>query len=132
MEAYVYSAGVTVAACVLMMVLVFRAGLARGAGGVKVLETYNTTNEKFIIATRIHLNTLENLALFIPLLWVATVYSWASVAAGVGVVWLLARIAFAYLYTKDPKTRAPAFVASFFSLVGLVGLSLYGLLISFV
>ena len=132
METYIYSALVSVGACVLVMVLAFRTGLARGAGGVKVTETFTTTNERFIIANRIHLNTLENFALLIPLLWIATLYSGANIAAIIGGVWLLARVVFAYLYTKNPQKRAPAFIISYFSLVALALLSLYGLLISFV
>ena len=55
-----------------------------------------------------------------------------EVAAGIGAVWLLARVAFAVLYTKNPKKRAPAFVTSYFCLVALLGLSVYGLAVNFV
>ena len=133
MELYVYSAAVSVAACVLLMALAFRAGMSRMSGdGVKVLETYTTKNEKFIIANRIHLNTLENVVVFLPLLWIATLYGSPVIAASIGGVWLFARITFAIMYTKDPSKRAPAFITSFFCHVALVLLSVYGLVMMFV
>ncbi len=132
MENFVYAAGITVLTTVLLIVLAFRTGMSRmSKPNVGVLDTYTTTNKKFLVANRIHLNTLENAAVFLPLLWVASVFSMTLVAAAIGVVWLVARVAFAVLYTKDPAKRTPAFVTSFFCHIALVLLSLYGLVLYF-
>lgn len=127
MELYVYSALVTMATGVLLFILAFKCGLERGKGKVQSFETYSTDNKDFLIARRVHMNTVENAVVFLPLLWVATVFSSFPQYAGiVGAVWVLARMAYAYLYYQDPKRRAPAFVLSMLCMITLLGMGIYG------
>jgi uncharacterized MAPEG superfamily protein len=102
-------------------------GIARAGGRVSVLDTYTSTHKEFLIANRIHLNTLENTIIFLPLLWVATLFSTFPVyAASVGALWLLARLWYAFSYRRDAAKRAPALFLSLLCLLVLVGLSSYG------
>ena len=64
-----------------------------------------TGNEAFERANRVHLNTVEQLVLFLPSLWLALPALGDHYAAGLGGVWLVGRILYARAYTKDPKTR---------------------------
>ena len=131
MELYVYSAGVTMLTALLLFGLAFMTGMAREKGKVAILETYTTTNKDFLIANRIHLNTLENALVFLPLLWVATLFSGLpQYAATAGAIWLLARVAYAYVYRRNPAKRAPAFMLSLLSLLVLTGLCGYGLFLN--
>lgn len=131
MESYVLSAVVTVLSGVLLFGLSFRVGLARSKGHVQSYETYTTTDKAFIIANRVHMNTLESLIIFLPFLWIATLFSpYPTVAALIGGAWLLSRTLYAVLYVKDPKLRFWGFLPSIVCLGALAALSLYGLFIT--
>lgn len=131
-ELYMPSAVVTVAVSGLLFALALMTGVARVKGKVKSYETYSTQDKKFIIATRVHQNTLENAVVFLPLLWVATVYSdFPNLAAAVGLGWVLARIFYAYAYYQDPSKRFYGFMLSLVCLAVMLGLSLYGFYLEF-
>ena len=53
------------------------------------------------------LNTLEQLGIILPFLWVAAVYpidaQW--LAPLIGILWLIARVLYLRLYTADPEKR---------------------------
>jgi hypothetical protein len=48
---------------------------------------------------------------------------WAAV---VGLVWVLARVAYGSLYMANPGSRGPAFGAQFFAILILIGMGLVG------
>ncbi len=61
---------------------------------------------------RVHMNTLEQLAIFLPLLWL-TAFSMGDVAAAVpGTLWPVGRILYAAAYYKDPSKRLLGFTIS--------------------
>ena len=64
-----FTALVTVAAVVLTFVLSLRVGAMRQKHGVKAPAT--TGHPEFERANRVHQNTVEQLVLFLPLLWLA-------------------------------------------------------------
>lgn len=131
-ELYMPSAVVTVAVSSLLFALSLITGMARAKGNVKSFDTYTTNDKKFIIATRVHQNTLENAVVFLPLLWVATLYSnLPNVAAALGLGWVLARILYAYAYWQDPSKRFYGFMLSLLCLALLLGLCLYGFYLEF-
>lgn len=117
---------ITVATSALILTLAFRSGAAKGKAGEKPYETL--TDETARIANRIHLNTIEMSVAFLPLLWVAALYSVTILAVALGWVWILARIGYAYAYTKKPASRAAFFVLNLLCVVGLMGVTLYGLI----
>ncbi len=125
---YICAAYLTLASGVLLFVLAFRTGMARGKAGIKIVDSMKAKDEAFLIANRTHMNTLESTAIFLPFLWIATLYGNESVAAGFGAVWILARIGYAVLTNIDVKKRTPAFMLSIVCLFGLLLTSLYGLI----
>lgn len=65
---------------------------------------------EFERAFRIQANTLEGLIVFLPSLWIFTVYSHADyVAAGIGAVWLVGRVVYALGYARAAQARGPGF-----------------------
>lgn len=69
-----------------------------------------TGNEEFERVYRVHVNTLEQLAAFLPVLWVASLYWPDRWVALIGAVYLVGRFAYRRLYLADPAKRGPGFL----------------------
>ena len=83
----------------------FRAGNLRGKHNIKAPATNG--HPEFDRAYRVQLNTLEQMGIFLPALWVSAFYPipWAWLAPLVGLVWLLGRIIYLRSYMADPDKR---------------------------
>ncbi|MBH8577213.1 MAPEG family protein [Nostocaceae cyanobacterium CENA369] len=85
-------------------------------------------NQDFERVLRVQQNTLEQLVLFLPVLWLFSLYVsplWGTV---LGAIWLIGRIAYAWGYYQAAKRRIIGFViSSISSLVLLLG-SLIGII----
>ncbi|MEZ5472600.1 MAG: MAPEG family protein [Marinicella sp.] len=117
-------------AIVLVLVLLqysffaFMVGLARGKYEVKAPAV--TGHEMFERHYRVQQNTLEQLVVFIPGLFLFASYLHAMTAAGIGMLFMLGRMLYYKSYVTDPKSRGPGFIISFISahvllIGGLVG-----------
>lgn len=83
-------------------------GRARGQYGVQAPAT--SGHEMFERAFRVHMNTLEQLVGFLPLLLLASQY-WSNAAvAAIGVVYLVGRFLYRQRYLADPNRRGPGFL----------------------
>jgi uncharacterized MAPEG superfamily protein len=58
---------------------------------------------------RVQMNTLEQLALFVPAVIVGAPVLGDALTAGLAVLWSLGRLLFARLYYADPAKRGPGF-----------------------
>jgi len=58
-------------------------------------------------AYRVQLNTLEQMGIFLPFLWVSAFYpiGWAWLAPLIGFIWLTGRIIYMRGYMADPNKR---------------------------
>ena len=61
---------------------------------------------------RVQQNTLEQLVMFIPALWLFANMVNPVYAAGLGVVYIIGRFIYRYAYVGDPRKRALGFMAS--------------------
>jgi glutathione S-transferase len=78
-------------------------------------------------AFRTHLNTVENFVLFVPALWIASIYFGGMIPFYVGLVWILGRIGYAVGYAQsNTELRGPGFLISGLSLVTLIVLGAIG------
>jgi uncharacterized MAPEG superfamily protein len=104
-----------------------RVGTLRGKLGIKAPAMVG--HPDFERACRVHLNTGEQYISFLPLLWIATLtfHSYYWLPAVFGVAFLIARIAYMRLYTSAPESRIPGAFATIFSQLGLLVLSIIGL-----
>ena len=90
MIAMKYTALVTIAAVVYTFILSGLVGAARAKTGVNAPAIAGQPD--FDKAFRIHMNTVEQLVLFIPVLWLATSVVGDLWAAEIGVVWVVGRV----------------------------------------
>ncbi len=59
---------------------------------------------------RVQMNTLEQLALFLPAVWLAAPVLGDMITAGLAAVWSLGRIVYARSYYADPASRSAGFM----------------------
>jgi glutathione S-transferase len=113
---------------VVIAVAMMLVGRARGMHKVQVPAT--TGHPDFERAFRAHQNTLEQTVMFLPVLWVATIYRNEQTAAWLGYAWLVGRswYLFGYIGTADGRGRSGGFLISFVALVGLLVMGLWGVL----
>ena len=106
--AYPYAALVTGLAILLYIWTGVVVGKARKAHGVDYPNTHGS--DDFNRVWRAHQNTLEQLVIFLPSLWLFAVIvndCWAGI---VGVIWALGRILYVRGYVAAAPKRAPGFM----------------------
>ncbi|MEW5881874.1 MAG: MAPEG family protein [Pseudomonadota bacterium] len=102
---------VTLAALALCFATAWLVGRARIKYGIKAPATAG--HELFERAYRVQMNTLENVVIFLPALWLAGRYVGAAAATVLGAVWLAGRIWYAVAYLREPTTRGGGFVLAY-------------------
>lgn len=115
---------VTVLALIQYLIFGIRVGQARGRYGVEAPAT--TGHPLFERHFRVHQNTLEQLVIFVPALWLFAWYVSSGVGALLGLVFIAARFLYERGYVADPKQRSQgailtAVATSVLLLGGLVG-----------
>lgn len=108
-----YVALVTVLALLQFFFFGFRVARARSKYGVPAPAT--SGNEVFERYFRVQMNTLEQLVIFLPALWIFARFVSPPVAAGLGVVFIVGRAIYAETYVRDPKKRALGFALTAFA-----------------
>lgn len=114
---------VTCLALLTYMVLGGFVGWARGKFDVEAPAT--SGNAEFERYYRVHQNTLEQLAIFLPALWLFALLISSDWAAGLGVVWIIGRIVYAKGYYADPEKRGIGFMIGYLAQAVLLLGALY-------
>ena len=121
---------VTILALVEFLWLGMRVGAARGKYEIKAPAT--TGHDLFERHYRVQHNTLEQLVVFLPALWLFGSYVSGGIGALIGVVFLVGRALYAFAYLADPAKRSTGFMLTFVPsvllLVGGLGGALMALL----
>lgn len=102
-----YTALVTLVAVALYFFLATRVAVARGKFGVELPAT--TGNPDFERVFRVHMNTLEWMPTFLPLMWLCAIYLSDVTAAALGLVWIVGRVVYFVGYAKSVEGRLPGF-----------------------
>lgn len=120
------SAWVTLAAMLLYIWIIMQVGRARGKFQIKAPTMDGPP--AFLAAVRVQANTVEQMVLFFPALWLCAVFwqdRWAAVG---GAVWIIGRLLYALGYYRDPDKRGLGFMISTLATVSLMLGSAWGLL----
>jgi glutathione S-transferase len=102
-----WTAWSTLAALLLYIWTIYNVGRARVKFGIDAPTMEGPVAFQSVL--RVQANTLEQLVLQLPAMWLCAVAlddEWAAIA---GAVWVVGRIIYALGYYKDPKRRGPGF-----------------------
>ena len=91
-----------------------------------------TGHEIFERYFRVQQNTLEQLIVFVPGMWLFGTYVSTVWAAGLGALFIVGRVVYLQGYVKDPKTRGMGFGLSFLPCAILVVGGLVGAVLEMV
>ena len=104
----------------------FLVGRARAKYGVRAPAV--SGHAVFERAWRVQMNTLEQLAGFLPTMFIAAHYWSTSMVAGIGVVYLVGRMVYWKTYMADPSKRQVGFILTVAPTFVFFGLGLVGAL----
>jgi glutathione S-transferase len=125
---YIYTSAATLLALLLYMAVSMAVGQARVKYGVKAPAV--TGHEHFERAYRVQMNTVEQMAFFLPALWLcATLLSDKGAALG-GLIWVIGRGVYAVSYRSAPQKRGPGMAISMLAQIGLFLGAVYGLIVA--
>ena len=114
--AYPYSALATLVIVLLVVMFTATVGKMREKHGIKAPVT--TGHLEFESANRVHLNTLEQLVVFLPVMWIFAATVSDLYAGAAGALWIFGRILYSRGYMEEPSKRHNGFT------VGLVAFAI--------
>ena len=129
-HATLLSAIVTVLAMLFYLYTGLRVGSARAK--YKIDAPAITGDPNFERVYRVQVNTLEHIVMFIPALWLATIYfrqiGWLP--AALGLVWIFGRILYMTGYIAAANKRSTGFLISGIALLALFVLDIWGIVVA--
>ncbi len=119
---------VTVIALLVFFWTGFRVGQMRGKHDIKAPATVG--HPEFDCAYRVQVNTLEQIVIFLPLLWLSNEYfrMMPYLVGALGLVWIVGRIMYATGYSaENPGGRSTGFLVAGVATLGLLITTIIGL-----
>lgn len=116
---------VTVGALILYMFVTTKVGSARAKYGVPAPTMTGPADFERVV--RVHYNTLEQLVVFLPALWLFGHFVSDRYAAALGLVWIIGRVLFAWGYYQAADKRSLGFGIAIIATMILVIGSLIGI-----
>lgn len=99
-------------------------GAARAKYGVEAPAS--SGHPEFDKRNRVHMNTLEQLVIFVPAAMLAAPVLGDAIAGGLGLIWTVGRYAYARAYYRDPKSRSLGFALTILPTLVLVIAAAWG------
>jgi glutathione S-transferase len=130
MELPVYTSLVTLLIALYYLWVAIHVSMVRGK--VKIPAPAVSGDPLLERAIRVQMNAVENAPAILPPLWLAAIWMSDIWAAAVGLVWVLARVAYLTMYMSNPASRGPAFGAQFFAILILIGMAFAGIVLSLI
>ena len=131
---------VTAAVTILAIIFYFWTGLnvGRMRGKHNIKAPAMTGAPEFERSVRVQMNTLEWFVIFLPLLWMATIYfspsmsmaylSWLPPA--LGVIWIIGRFMYMNGYMAAAEKRSTGFLISGIAIIGLLICAIIGIVMN--
>lgn len=118
---------VTLLAVLVVVWTFMKVGQMRGKHNIEAPAV--TGHPEFERAYRVQMNTVEQIVVFLPLLWLSNAYFmiFPLVTGALGLVWIVGRIVYALGYYADPKSRSMGFLISTVANLGLLITTIIGL-----
>lgn len=129
LKTLVFPSFVTVVTLMLYLVLTANVGRARVKYKVPVPQTSGDPNFERVF--RVQQNTLEQLLLFLPSLWLFSLFVSSTWGTGIGAVWIIGRILYAWGYYQAAEKRVLGFGLNSLSFLVLLVGSLVGIIRTF-
>jgi glutathione S-transferase len=118
MPAFHWTAWATLVALTVYIWIGYKVSKARVQ--FKVLAPAMDGPVEFQSAMRVQANTVEQLVIFLPALWMCAYFLGDAWAAAGGALWSVGRIIYAIGYYKSPPKRHVGFVITFFASMSLI------------
>jgi glutathione S-transferase len=129
-HAYLMSAAVTILAMIVYIYMLLAVGAARTKYDIKAPSV--TGHPGFERTYRVQMNTIEQFPIFLPSLWLATVYftrlGWLP--AALGLLWVIGRFLYMRGYIADPAKRSLGFLISAVAELALMVLAVVGIVMA--
>jgi glutathione S-transferase len=110
-----------ISALALLLYFILTINVGRARAKYKVPVPQMTGDPDFERVLRVQQNTLEQIIFFLPLLWLFSYFVNPVWGAGLGTLWILGRIIYAWGYYQATEKRGPGFaIASLSSIVLLI------------
>ncbi|MGL5062865.1 MAG: MAPEG family protein [Microcoleus sp.] len=119
---------ITVSALILYFVVTINVGRARAK--YKISPPQMSGNPDFERVVRVQQNSVEQMILFLPALWLFAQFISPIWAGAIGGIWIIGRILFAWGYYQAAEKRAIGFGISTLATLALLGGSLTGIITS--
>jgi len=127
---FLLTSAVTVLAILFYIVAAYRVGTMRSKHNIEAPAIAG--HPEFERALRVQTNTLEAMPVFLPALWLATVYfkplGWLPSA--IGALWIVGRVIYMQGYMAAPSKRSLGFGISALAQVLLLVLAIIGLVLT--
>ncbi len=120
---------VTILALGQFVLFSIQVGSMRGKHGIKAPAM--SGHPEFERMFRIQQNTMEQLVVFVPALWIFARYVNPMWAAGMGLVFIVGRFIYRSSYLKDPASRSMGFTITFLPTAVMLVWGLIGALRSY-
>lgn len=87
---------------------------------------------EFECANRVHLNTIEQAVVFLPVMWIFAATVSDLYAGAAGAMWIIGRLVYSRGYMEEPSKRHNGFMVTFFALLIPFLWSLYAVVMQLV
>ncbi len=123
---HLHAALITALTVLVLGLAVYLVGAARSKHGIPAPAI--TGNPDFERAFRAHQNTVEQVVMFLPALWLAAVYGNEQIANYLGYAWIVGRLVYLFGYIREAGKRSMGFMIGAVAMVGLLILGMQGII----
>ena len=116
---------ITLVALIQYFVFSFQVGQMRVKHSIKAPAM--SGHPEFERMFRIQQNTMEQLVIFLPALWICAQFGDPRWAAGIGLIFVIGRFVYRSGYLADPSKRGTRFTIGLLAIAVLIGWGLFGI-----